>query len=95
MPHSDMVNSYSVYSSTSLLFTNEVISDLNSNLLTNKPFVCEASNDWTCPDKHVKLQDRCYGIIDQNLTYLQADLFCGRFEDGQLASIDNNFLVCI
>ena len=94
-PNNDKVHSYSVYSSNSLLFSNEVMSDLNSNLLMKKPFVCEASNDWTCPDNYVKLQDRCFGIVDQNLTYLQADLYCERFNDGQLASIDNHFLVSI
>ena len=71
------------------------MSNLNSNLLTQKPFVCEASNDWTCPPNYIKLQDRCYGIVDKDLTYLQADLFCERFNDGQLAKIDNNFLVSV
>ena len=87
-------HSFSVYSGGSLLITDEVISDLDSNL-NQKGYVCEAGDDWVCPDGHLKIQDRCYGFVMQNATYIEAEQSCQSINHGHLARMQTFFHVSL
>ena len=72
----------------------EVISDLDSNL-NQKGYVCEAGDDWVCPDGHLKIQDRCYGFVMQNATYIEAEQSCQSIYHGHLARMQTFFHVSL
>ena len=87
-------HSFSIFTG-SLNITDEVIDDLDPDLLSKRGYVCEAGNDWVCPDGHLKIQDRCYGFVMQNATYIEAEQSCQSIYHGHLARMSTFFHVSI
>ena len=87
-------HSFSIFTG-SLNITDEVIDDLDPDLLSKRGYVCEAGNDWVCPDGHLKIQDRCYGFVMQNATYIEAEQTCQSIYHGHLARMTTFFHVSI
>ena len=70
-----------------------MIDDVDSTTLHKRGYVCEAGDDWVCPDGYLKIQDRCYGLVMQNATYLEAEKHCQTINKGHLGSLSTNYHV--
>ena len=42
--------------------------------------------EWSCSDGYIMVQESCYKLITEEMTHLEAELFCSDNETGSLAA---------